>query len=1054
MMTITCPGCGAPSTVPESEIGMPALCLRCGARYTVPAPIASGPTSSSQATTFSGVLFSSNESLKEVAPDWPEEPTPRAHPTQPAAGAGRSYKLWLPFVALLLAGGVVGAAVIAAVLPLTRRTTKSDTVRTEPSRPADLARPTTDPIDYATARALKEEAESLVISNRLVDAHRKYQELFDRAGDEEPQDPRTRQLLASARTHQERLYDAVLGQLASQPRTPGTAPATAQTGETNATADPPTAVAGGNATVAPTPPTPATAPSTNPVASVPSTQPSIASTQPTTSPTTQVAGTANLPTSRPVVQKKPEPPAEVSDRQIGQAIRKGVDYLLSQFSPTTHALTTSGNLSDAHAGGENALAVYALLQCGLALPEDQRLSVRGDAMRKKIDAMKRANLTEGHPQVYALGIRATALSLFNRKEDEETLRSDVQALLRAHHEGAYSYSAHPEEGPEAAKTYADNSNSQYGLLGVWSGAEAGVEIPSAYWAAVNQHWESTQNANGQWDYAASGQGGTLSMTVAGIASLFVTHDWLFGPKSGAGVGRPPFSPPLQRGLKWLETGENYSSELQRGGKNVPYTMYGLERVGLASGFKYFGEHDWYRELSREAVLGQGGDGSWNGNVVDTSFVLLFLARGRHPILMNKLRFDRPGPARGAWSNRPRDLANLAHFASRQLERELNWQVVPLSRPWQEWLDAPVLYLASHQPVELTDQDLDNLRGFIAAGGLLFTHADGDSASFNEFAEDLAHRLFPRYELRDLHLDHDVYTAVFKIEQKPRLRVVENGSRLLIVHSTTDLSRNWQTRDRARNRGAFELGVNLFIYAAGKRDLRNRLDSTFIADPGPPAQGQPQISLARLSYPGNWDPEPYAFTRLSRWFQWETGIALVPREVRVSSLRPGEVAVAHLTGTARHDFSQADVAAVRAFVEAGGVLFVDQCGGTGVFDKSVQERLLSAAFPDAKPQPVSLEHALLRSGAPGMQDLTAVKLRPYTVEREGKEAGLRLSILPHGKGHVLFTPLDVTSGLLGTRTWGIHGYDPDYALALLKNVLLWTADGQSPTPRVAPPPPEF
>src|SRR5207248_8214444 len=115
-------------------------------------------------------------------------------------------------------------------------------------------------------------------------------------------------------------------------------------------------------------------------------------------------------------------------------------------------------------------------------------------------------------------------------------------------------------------------------------------------------------------------------------------------------------------------------------------LYGIERAGLASGFKYFGKHDWYRELAQRILLTQGGDGAWGeSNVIETAYHLLFLSRGRHPILMNKLRFD------GYWANRPRDLANLARFAGKQLERPLNWQVVPLDNDYTDWMDSPILY---------------------------------------------------------------------------------------------------------------------------------------------------------------------------------------------------------------------------------------------------------------------------------------------------------------------------------------------------------------------------
>ena len=85
---------------------------------------------------------------------------------------------------------------------------------------------------------------------------------------------------------------------------------------------------------------------------------------------------------------------------------------------------------------------------------------------------------------------------------------------------------------------------------------------------------------------------------------------------------------------------------------------------------------------------QGRNGAWHDRV-NTAFAVLFLSRGRHPILMNKLRYD------GPWANRPRDLANLARFGTRELERPLNWQVVNLRRDYHDWLDSPILYVASH-----------------------------------------------------------------------------------------------------------------------------------------------------------------------------------------------------------------------------------------------------------------------------------------------------------------------------------------------------------------------
>jgi hypothetical protein len=818
---------------------------------------------------------------------------------------------------------------------------------------------------------------------------------------------------------------------AAPPRHPTTAAAESATRPASVTPRAPTAQA---TTTAPAvaaatgPSTPTTRPA---MAAVPATGPAGA---PTTAPTTAPAVATRAP--RPPVKPMPEEPEGVTDEQIGQAIQNGVNYLLSRFDRIRHTLETA-DTSNADGGGENALAVYALMQCGQAI-NDERLNVRGESMNAMIEAMKDSRLRRGNAQVYATGIRATALSIFNRPQDKAVLRQDVLALVQAHSQGAYTYIIDPNRSKQKyASPMWDNSNSQYGLLGVWSGAEANVEVPQSYWAAVETHWVDTQLPNGQWDYGGE-RSGRVSMTAAGIASLFVTHDWLDAAKSRV-VGREPFSPALQRGLDWFESGDN---AVELTSEYWFYTLYGVERVGLASGFKYFGKHDWYRRLASNVLAQQSKDGSW-GTPVDTSFALLFLARGRHPILMNKVRFN------GYWANRPRDLSNLTRYAAHQLERELNWQVVPLrpAKAWTDWLDSPILYLSSHKEPRLLKEDYDNLRQFVAAGGLLFTHADGDSEEFNKWAADLANKLFQKYEMKDLPADHPVYNLVYKIDddERPPLKGVSNGSRLLMVHSPVDIAKWWQLRDARTHKGTFQLGVNLFLYAAGKRDLRNRLDSTFVSDPGAPINGS--IQLSRVEYPGNWDPEPAAWSRFARWFQRQTGTGLNVHVVKLSALKPGAAPIVHLTGTTRYDFSAEEASLVKNYVEAGGILLVDQVGGTGNFDKSVVDDLLGKAFPGSTPAPIDpTEHPLFRAGPPtsGREDLTKPRLRQFTVPNKVDEAAPILGFAA-GKGHVIYTPVDVTSGLLGTRTWGIHGLHPDYAPAFVKNLILWTLDGQVDNP---------
>ncbi len=170
------------------------------------------------------------------------------------------------------------------------------------------------------------------------------------------------------------------------------------------------------------------------------------------------------------------------------------------------------------------------------------------------------------------------------------------------------------------RNYGDNSNSQYGLLGVWAGTEVGIKVPSSYWQAVQNHWIVSQNADGSMGYTL-GDAARLSMTAAGVASLCIAHDFL---AQSVPLGIDSRSPALLRVLAWMSQDDHAVSV---GGSIQPhfasYALYSVARAGLASGYKYFGKHDWYVELAMRLLPGQANDGSF-GDGIDTGFALLFL----------------------------------------------------------------------------------------------------------------------------------------------------------------------------------------------------------------------------------------------------------------------------------------------------------------------------------------------------------------------------------------------------------------------------------------------
>jgi hypothetical protein len=162
---------------------------------------------------------------------------------------------------------------------------------------------------------------------------------------------------------------------------------------------------------------------------------------------------------------------------------------------------------------------------------------------------------------------------------------------------------------------------------------------------------------------------------------------------------------------------------------------------------------------------------------------------------------------------------------------------------------------------------------------------------------------------------------------------------------------------------------------------------------------------------------------------------------MADLTPQTAPIAILTGTDAYAPTERESQAVRNYVNAGGVLFVDLCGGAGAFEESARTKLFANAFPNGFLRVLPADHPLLNAGAPGMEDLSHARLRGFALEKLGSGAEDFPSLFSAGHGHVIFTPMDVTDGLLNIETWGIIGYDPNYAQSLMKNVLLWTVDGQ-------------
>ena len=169
--------------------------------------------------------------------------------------------------------------------------------------------------------------------------------------------------------------------------------------------------------------------------------------------------------------------------------------------------------------------------------------------------------------------------------------------------------------------------------------------------------------------------------------------------------------------------------------------------------------------------------------------------------------------------------------------------------------------------------------------------------------------------------------------------------------------------------------------------------------------------------------------------WEAGLTTSTSVVGLAFLHGSKAPIAHLTGTEAYIPSDSEILAIRRYVDGGGVLLIDACGGSKAFANSIETAWLPQLFPDASLQAIAPDHPMLRQTLEGMEDATTLRLRPSTFLKVAPK-DRSLKILSHGKGMIVYSQLDLTTGLAGSNTMAGLGYDAMYAEDLVKDVVLW------------------
>ncbi|MCY2970142.1 MAG: hypothetical protein NTZ30_05675, partial [Planctomycetota bacterium] len=415
-------------------------------------------------------------------------------------------------------------------------------------------------------------------------------------------------------------------------------------------------------------------------------------------------------------------PEKLVDK-VRVSIDKGIQYLRDmEKGKGNWELDAESNIRK---GGWTSLAMLSLLNCGVP-PEDEM-------MKRGLEYLR------GIPpaQTYTVGLQTMVYCLAKQPQDRDRIQRNVDWLKAAKLKDGWSYG-------ERAFGSADNSNTQYALLGLHEAFVAGANVDRKILEEVRSYFIKTQvPKDGGWTYRGGGLT-TMTMTTAGLSNLLITGaDLEVGRQKLRDDGVAELcgiyeeNKAVADALRWV--GNNFPAKLTvertRAAFQHPYYgLYGIERVGRLTGNRFIGGHDWYRLGCEFFIETQKADGRWDGEgrgfdhwpVVATSFSLLFLSKGRTPVLMTKLAYNRGDD----WNNKRSDCKNLVAFVSKELFKgqPMAWQIFdsrtkPAEQEDQvkelaaELLQSPVTYFNGHNRAP-TGKERDILKEYLNNGGFV------------------------------------------------------------------------------------------------------------------------------------------------------------------------------------------------------------------------------------------------------------------------------------------------------------------------------------------------
>jgi hypothetical protein len=720
-------------------------------------------------------------------------------------------------------------------------------------------------------------------------------------------------------------------------------------------------------------------------------------------PATQPAATQPAPTTQPSAATQSAASSETA--QIA-ALHHAIDFLLAARG--RHFWADAAPRGQAEEAG--ALAAYTLLFAKSSL-DDSRLSETSPELAPIVHWLAAATFTD--TDALAWQMRGLLLVPVGKTEIN-TLDADVAAFARNQLSTGgipavidRSPTEFPSRLPRADLVRSDIVHTGVALSALWLVGQDGIIVPRNVWLTGQRYL-----GNAMRDQTKGGKHAFIEDTVATAA---IVEGSLSAAAALDDADKTPWADLFPRITRLRDDFATNPTDPSC-------------RALLLAGEPAAGDDQFDRTAIAKLLAQQNPDGSFAGKnpLMATANAVLVLCRLRTPVGITCMAPIDPAAA-PLWRNVLQFRAVLSH----SFDRPLRWQ-----RGGDVSTTRGVVFIPDATFTSIDATRWQQYRACVRAGGLIVSQSH-DAATRPAWLHTINEKLADnRYATIAVPFNDPLLQERIKVTSTDVV-ALSNGVRSWWVDVPAAADADVTKHPLHEGTDTAAVLLNAIAYNSGKGRFTNSPTSAPPLPDGAPLH----VTLARLSYAGNYDPEPGAWPRLAA--SALPGIVIDIQNEAISALDPQHTQVAHLTGTDAATFPDADVATLHQFITAGGTLLLDAAASDPAFANSA-DTLAKRIIPDQPLIELPLNCAIYNGSLIGPPRLDKISYRRFNSElgHTDRRPHLR-GIFLDGRYAIIISPDDLTFGLLNTPTDHVPGYTPAVARALTLAELLYATSQQLP-----------